>query len=226
MTPAVLLVEDDIDLGNLLKQYLELNGFSVVLSADGKCAKDRLLETTFDIVLTDVMMPLEDGFSLAAYLTQSYPQIPFLFITARKMKEDVIMGLQLGADDYIIKPFDAKELTLRIRNILRRTSAEKPNAERLTIGQYTFFPKNLLLEGPGGRQELTEREAELLQLLVENRNQLVRKRDILNRLWKESDFFTSRSMDVFVSRLRKYLSGDPAIVLESVRGAGLRLFIN
>jgi DNA-binding response OmpR family regulator len=226
MTQNVLLVEDDLDLGNLLKQYLELNGFSVVLSTDENCAKGRLLETTFDIVLTDVMMPLEEGFSLAVYLTQSYPQVPFLFITARKLKEDVIRGLQLGAADYIVKPFDAVELVLRIRNILRRTSAEKPNSERLTIGRYTFFPKNLLLEGPGGRQVLTEREAELLQLLVENKNQLVRKPDILNRLWKESDFFTSRSMDVFVSRLRKYLSGDPEIVLESVRGAGLRLITN
>ena len=226
MTQAVLIVEDDLDLGNLLKQYLELNGFSVVLSADGRSARDRLLETTFDIVLTDVMMALEDGFDLAAYLTQSYPQVPFLFITGRKQKEDVIRGLRLGADDYIVKPFDAQELVLRIRNILRRTSAEKRNAEMLMIGRYSFFPKNLILEGPGGRQVLTEREAELLQLLAENINQLVRKRDILNRLWKESDFFTSRSMDVFVSRLRKYLSGDPRIVLESVRGAGLRLMVN
>ena len=226
MTLAVLLVEDDLDLGNLLKQYLELNGFSVVLSADGRCAKDRLLETTFDIVLTDVIMPSTDGFAFAAYLNQSYPQVPFLFITGRKLKEDVIRGLQLGAADYIVKPFDAEELVLRIRNILRRTSAEKHNAEMLIIGRYSFFPKNLILEGPGGRQVLTEREAELLQLLAENINQLVRKRDILNRLWKESDFFTSRSMDVFVSRLRKYLSGDPRIVLESVRGAGLRLMVN
>ncbi len=225
MIQTILLVEDDQDLGTLLKQYLELNGFSVVLSTDGRAAKDRLSENVFDLVLTDIMMPLEDGFSLAAYLVQFHPKLPFLFVTARKLKEDVLRGLQLGADDYIVKPFDAEELVLRIRNILKRTAAGLQHGERLMIGQYSFFPKNLLLEGPGTRQVLTERESELLQLLAENQNQLIRKQEILNRLWKESDFFTGRSMDVFVSRLRKYLSGDPGIVIESVRGTGLRLII-
>ena len=225
MKQAILLVEDDQDLGHLLKQYLELNGFAVVLCVNGTSAKQQLKGSGFDLVLTDIMMPLEDGFSLAAYLVQSYPKLPFLFITARNLKEDVIRGLQLGADDYIIKPFDAEELVLRIRNILKRASAEVRRAEIINIGKYIFSPSNLLLEGFGTRQVLTEREAELLLLLAENVNHLVRKRDVLNRLWKDSDFFASRSMDVFVSRLRKRLAEDPGIVIESIRGAGVRLVI-
>ena len=226
MTETVLIVEDDQDLGQLLKQYLELNGFSVVLGGNGLEGRARLREQKFDIILTDVMMPKEDGFTFAAYVVQTYPALPVLFITARKMKEDVIKGLKLGADDYITKPFDADELVLRVRNILKRSSAKTPEVETLAIGNYTFYPKELLLQSPFGRRVLTEREAELLQLLTENMGQLVRKRDILNRLWKENDFFNGRSMDVFVSRLRKYLSDDSRIMIESVRGAGIRLMIN
>jgi len=225
MKQAILLVEDDLDLGNLLKQYLELSGYSVVLCVNGIDAKEQLQKKVFDIVLTDILMPLEDGFNLAAYLNRAYPRLPFLFITACNLKEDVIKGLQLGADDYIFKPFDVEVLVLRIRNILKRTSTESLNTEILAIGLYNFDTKNLILEGLGIRQYLTEREAELLRILADNKNQLVRKEDILNRLWKENDFFTSRSMAVFVSRLRKYLSGDPSIVIENIRGIGLRLLV-
>jgi DNA-binding response OmpR family regulator len=226
MMETVLIVEDDQDLGQLLKQYLELNGFAVVLSENGIEGRTHLREQKFDIILTDVMMPKEDGFTFAAHVVQTYPALPILFITARKLKEDVIKGLKIGADDYITKPFDADELVLRIRNILKRSSAKTPELETMIIGNYTFYPKELLLEGASQRRVLTEREAELLQLLTGNIGQLVRKRDILNRLWKGNDFFNGRSMDVFVSRLRKYLSDDPRITIESVRGAGIRLMIN
>ena len=225
MTLTILIVEDDQDLGLLLKQYMELYKFSVVLSRNGIEARACMRQQVFDIILIDVMMPEEDGFTFAADIAQTYPQVPFLFLTARKMKEDVMKGLQLGADDYIIKPFNADELILRIQNILKRTSAKKPEVQMRGLGNYHFYPKDLLLEGPKGRKTLTEREGELLFILVENLGQLVRKRDILNRIWKGNDFFNARSMDVFVSRLRKYLADDPRIVIESVRATGIRLMV-
>ena len=226
MKVAVLIVEDDEDFGDLLKQYLEMNGFSVDWSINGREARALLQTRFFDIVLTDVMMPVEDGFKFAAEVTLIYPQMPILFITARKMKEDIIKGLKLGADDYIIKPFDAEELVLRIRNILKRTTRKMEAPAMWLIGHYTFYPDELVLESPLGRQFLTEREAALLLLLREHAGQLVRKRAILNLLWQETDFFSGRSLDVFVSRLRKYLAGDPRIAIESIRGTGLRLIIS
>ena len=225
MNTAVLIVEDDEDLGQLLKQYLELNGFSVVWCVNGQEARAQLEQQLFDIVLTDVMMPVEDGFTFAAGVSLKYPQIPLLFITARKLQEDKIRGLTLGADDYIVKPFDAEELVLRIKNILKRAAIKKKVVTSWHIGHYIFYPDELLLEGPHGRQLLTERESAVLLLLREHSGQLVRKRTILNLLWKESDFFSGRSLDVFVSRLRKYLAGDQRIIIESVRGTGLRLMI-
>jgi len=226
MNEVVLIVEDDADLGPLLQQYLVLNGFSAELRTNGKEARVALQEKNFDIILTDVMMPVEDGFTFAAEITKTNPDIPFLFITASKLKDDVLRGLKLGADDYIVKPFDADELILRVRNILKRVSAKTPAPESFAIGRYTFYPQELLLVGPTDRRVLTERESQLLLLLRKNLGQLVRKRDILDRLWKESDFFTARSMDVFVSRLRKYLVDDPRIEIESIRSVGLRMIIN
>lgn len=225
MSKSVLIVEDDLDFGSLLKQYLEINGFEVVLAGNGRDGKARLREASFDIVLTDVMMPVEDGFTFAADIAIAYPRLPFLFITARKMKEDVMRGLKIGADDYIIKPFDADELVLRIQNILKRTSENRPILQSHHIGHFKFSPKDLVLDGPNGKQLLTDREAQLLEILSENAGRLVRKREILKSLWKDDDFFSGRSMDVFVSRLRKYLSADPRISLESIRGAGLRLIV-
>ena len=199
---------------------------------DGKLALDYLNQmkpedlSRIKAVFSDYMMPNMDGFTLAEEIRNNDPDVPLFFLSAKSMKEDILNGYKLGADDYITKPFDADELVLRIRNILKRSSAKIPEVETLAIGNYTFYPKELLLQSPSGRRVLTEREAELLQMLTENMGQLVRKRDILNRLWKENDFFNGRSMDVFVSRLRKYLSDDPRIMIESVRGAGIRLMIN
>jgi len=225
MNPVILIVEDDEDLGQLLKQYLELTGFTVFWSKNGYDGRAMLKEQAFDVVLTDIMMPVEDGFTFAAEVSKTFPHMPLLFITARKMKEDIITGLKLGADDYITKPFDAEELVLRIRNILRRTSKTPTISLTYLIGQYTFHPTELVLESTFGRQMLTEREAGVLLVLCEHIGQLVKKRDILHILWKESDFFAGRSLDVFISRLRKYMAGDPRITIESIRGAGLRLMI-
>lgn len=219
----ILIVEDDMDLGDLLKQYLEVKNFSVHRVFDGIEAREDLKENEYDILLLDVMMPREDGFALAEKLQKQYPHLPFLFVTARKMKEDILTGLKLGADDYITKPFDADELILRIQNILKRKlRIEIPLIATVQIGKFTFEPENLYLIYENSKINLTQKEAELLNYFVQHKNQLIRREQVLNLLWKETDFFSGRSLDVFVSRLRKYLSKDSSIEIESVRGIGFR----
>lgn len=223
MSANVLIVEDDVDLGHLLQQYLRLNGFQAHQVFNGIQARAILREQTYDILIIDVMMPKEDGFQLAEKLGQHYPELPFLFVTARKMKEDIINGLKLGADDYILKPFDADELILRIRNILKRTNKQPEDSNAvIPIGKYQFDPQNMRLKSALSEALLTEKEAQLLHYLCKHQNQLIKRNDILNYLWKESDFFNGRSMDVFISRLRKYLAEDSTIQIENVRGVGFR----
>lgn len=222
----VLIVEDDLDLGNLLKQYLELNKFQVHRVYDGVEAREELKQNEYDILILDVMMPKEDGFTLAQKLQSAYPDLPYLFVTARKMKEDILTGLKLGADDYITKPFDADELILRIQNILKRKrKAELPKVDVFQIGIFTFEPENFTLRSISSTKTLTEKEVQLLSYFIQHKNQLIKRNDVLNHLWQEADFFSGRSLDVFVSRLRKYLSEDPSIQIESVRGVGFRFLV-
>jgi DNA-binding response OmpR family regulator len=221
MSIRILIVEDDDDLGNLLKQYLELNDFYADRVYNGIEARQQLQKELYDILIIDVMMPKEDGFTLAEKLAVSNPGVPFLFVTARKMKEDVMYGLKLGADDYILKPFDADELIQRVRNILKRNQRIPIIPEPVIhIGIYRFEPKNLKLSTAESQRILTEKETSLLNYLCQHQNQIIRRKDILNLLWKESDFFNGRIMDVFISRLRKYLSADASIHIESIRGIG------
>lgn len=226
MNIKVLIVEDDIDLGNLLKQYLEINGFQAHRVFNGIEAREELKRETYDILIIDVMMPKEDGFTLAEKIVQIYPQLPFLFVTARKLKEDILHGLKLGADDYILKPFDADELIQRVRNILKRTKVTLVAQEIIQIGNYKFEPGNLMLTSLEEVKILTEKEAQLLHYLYLHQSQIIKRNDILNHLWKESDFFNGRSMDVFISRLRKYLAQDKTIHIESIRGIGFRFIID
>lgn len=222
----VLIVEDDLDLGNLLKQYLELNNFSVNRVFDGIEAREDLKSNEYDIAILDVMMPREDGFELAQKLQIQYTNLPFLFVTARKLKEDVLTGLKLGADDYITKPFDADELILRIKNILKRKQTTVlPKIETYQIGIFTFEPENFALISPNSTKTLTEKEVQLLSYFIQHKNQLIKRSEVLSHLWEEADFFSGRSLDVFVSRLRKYLSEDPSIQIESVRGVGFRFLV-
>jgi DNA-binding response OmpR family regulator len=227
MKTKILIVEDDADLGQLLQQYLDMNGFEARRVYNGEEAIDDLKNNNYDLLILDVMMPKEDGFRLAGKLTSYYPELPFLFVTAKKMKADILRGLQLGADDYIIKPFDADELILRMHNILKRV---KKNGKDMTgliaIGQYSYDHKNLQLSSSGKIRTLTDKEAKLLYYLCMRRGQLIKREEILSHLWKEPDFFSGRSMDVFISRLRKYLSEDPAVHLESVRGMGYQFYID
>ena len=225
----ILLAEDDQDFGNLLKQYLEISGYTITWVKDGKEALDKFKKDTFNICVLDVMMPKMDGFSLAENIIEIDPETPFVFLTARKLKEDKIKGLKLGADDYIVKPFEADELVLRLNNILKRTSKSVNNTSNqsiIKINNYTFNLKRLELIHNNYKQQLTEKEASLILFLYQHKNQLLKRQDILNAVWDNDDFFSGRSMDVFISRLRKYFKLDASISIESIRGVGLEFKVS
>jgi len=226
MNPTpLLLVEDDADLGRLLSKYLQVQGLQVSLATDGQSALVLLSQQSFDIVVLDVMLPKRDGFSLAETIKRLYPAIPFLFLTARREREDVLRGLTLGADDYMIKPFDADELILRVQNILRR-NASVPQIQRLiVIGNFQFEPSQLRLSSQSQSTLLTRKEAGVLELLAKQANRIVYRKDILESIWGNADYFNGRSLDVYVRRLRKLLANDPQLELESVRGSGFILHI-
>ncbi len=214
----ILLAEDDTDLGNVLAQYLDLQGYEIVLARDGEDAWQLFNTSNVDLCILDVMMPLKDGFELAKQISSKSPDTPFIFLTAKGLKEDRIKGLKLGADDYICKPFEVDELVLRIQNILKRTGLQE--IEKYEIGQYTFINNELLLKGFEKELILTVKEAKLLRYFLDHQNKLIKREDILIELWGENDYFLGRSMDVFISRLRKFLHDEKSISIETVRGAG------
>jgi DNA-binding response OmpR family regulator len=219
----ILLAEDDIDFANVLKQYLGIHNFEVHWTKDGEEAWKAFNNKAFDICVFDVMMPKMDGFTLAEKCVNLKPEIPFLFLTARNGSDDKIKGLKLGGDDYIVKPFEADELVLRITNILKRTSKPETilSSKEMHIGNYVFHTYRLELKLGDKIQQLTEKEAALITFLFKNKNQLLKRDQILNAIWKNDDYFSGRSMDVFISRLRKYFSDDASISIESVRNIGL-----
>lgn len=227
----VLLAEDDFDFGSILKQYLEIHNFNVTWANDGKAALDIFKTETknpFNICVFDVMMPKMDGFTLAEKVIEINPEIPFVFLTAKKMKEDRVKGLKLGADDYIVKPFEADILVLRLQNILKRTIKnsnqsinQSKNESSYNIGRYVFNAQNYQLKLDENTQRLTEKEAQLIAYFFKNKNQMIKRDDLLTAVWGSDDFFSGRSMDVFISRLRKYFKQDSNISIESARGVGL-----
>ncbi len=218
----ILLAEDDFDFGSILKQYLEIHNYTVTWAKDGKEALSIFAEGKFDICVFDVMMPKMDGFTLAEQVVGIDPEIPFIFLTAKKMKEDKIRGLKLGADDYIVKPFEADILVLKLQNILKRTRKVEPiKKDVVKIGNYEFDSVNHQLKLNEESQRLTEKETLLIQYLWEHRNRMIKREDVLKDIWGNDDFFSGRSMDVFISRLRKYFKEDNTINIESVRGVGL-----
>lgn len=228
MKKHILLAEDDFDYASILKQYLEFSGFDVTWAKDGKEALKLFPDAQPDICVFDVMMPQMDGFTLAEKVVDTYPETPFIFLTAKSMKEDKIKGLRLGADDYIVKPFEVEELILRITNILKRVQKTAPQHtadKKFKIGQYLFDSENYLLTHENVTHRITEKEAHLIQFLYACKNKLVKREDILKEIWGNDDFFSGRSMDVFISRLRKYFSEDPAISIPSVRGLGFEFNI-
>jgi DNA-binding response OmpR family regulator len=220
----ILLAEDDFDFADVLKQYLSLYNYEVTWAKNGIEALSIFEKEPFHICVFDVMMPKMDGFTLAEKIIEINPEIPFVFLTARKLKEDKLKGLKLGADDYIVKPFEADELVLRLNNILKRGAQKNytiNSVEEIEIGKYIFNPNRLELKLGNHIQRLTEKEVALILFLLKNVNKLVKRNEILEAIWKTDDFFAGRSMDVFISRLRKYFSNDSSISIESIRNIGL-----
>ncbi len=217
----VLIAEDDRDFGNILAQYVSISGFDVKLARDGKEAWEMFNNEKPDICVFDVMMPEMDGFTLAEKVKNAAPEIPFIFLTAKSLKEDIVKGLKLGADDYITKPFDPEVLILRINNILKR--AYSSANEEYTISKSELKFNTLELISGKKKEKLTLKEAQLLRYFILNKNKILTREDILTEIWGEDDYFLGRSMDVFISRLRKYLSEDKGIDIRTVRGTGFIL---
>jgi DNA-binding response OmpR family regulator len=224
----VLLAEDDADFASVLKQYLELYEYEITWAENGEEALTIFQSENFDICVFDVMMPKMDGFTLAEKIIKINPAVPFIFLTARKLKEDKIIGLKLGADDYIVKPFEADELVLRLNNILKRSNQKQtdlPIADELQIGSYLFDTKRLCLKNDSAIQQLTEKESALIHFFYTYKNQMVKREQILKTIWGNDDFFSGRSMDVYISKIRKYFKNDSRISIESVRNIGLEFKI-
>lgn len=221
--PRILYVEDDETLSFLTKDNLEENGYEVDHFLNGNDGLKAFNKNPYDICLFDVMLPEMDGFEIAENIRRYNDEIPILFLTAKSLKEDKIKGLQIGADDYITKPFSIEELILKIEVFLKRKYITAPKVAYDKVGNFEFDYKNLKLTSGKEEHNLTQKEADLLKLLIENQENTLRREDILKKLWGENDYFLGRSMDVFISRLRKYLKSDPNLKIENVHGVGFRL---
>jgi len=222
----IFLLEDDINFGTILKSYLELNGFSVVWVDDGKNALIEFSKTTFDFCIIDVMLPNIDGFSIAREIKKRDANIPFVFLTAKTLKTDVIEGFNIGADDYITKPFDSEVLLLKINVILKRQMDSiriNDNMTIVNIGKYTFNYELRTLISPKQEFKLSPKESELLKMLVLYKNNILPRDEALRSIWGDDNYFTTRSMDVYLTKLRKYLQDDPEIEILNVHGSGFRL---
>jgi len=217
----VLLAEDDRDFGNILSQYVTINGFDVKLARDGNEAWEMFEQEKPDICVLDVMMPEMDGFTLGEKIKKAQPDVPLIFLTAKSLKEDIVRGLKIGADDYITKPFDPEVLILRINNILKRAYSSSNDEFRISDSVLKFNTLELICGNT--KEKLTLKEAMLLKYFIINKNKILAREDILTEIWGEDDYFLGRSMDVFISRLRKYISEDKNIDIRTVRGTGFIL---
>ncbi|AZB24626.1 MULTISPECIES: response regulator transcription factor [Chryseobacterium] len=223
MKIKILLAEDDSDFGTILKQYLELEDFDISWYQNPEDIIPLLsTDFPFQIGILDVMMPNIDGFSLAKMILKEHNSFPILFLTAKNQKIDRLTGLKMGADDYIAKPCDPEELVLRIKNILKRTLPPVTEPQ-LKIGDYILETQKLLLSHPNGNVRMTVRELDLLLYLLKHNHSTITRNNILDNLWETNDYFTGRSLDVFISRLRKYFSHDPKVKIQSLRGIGFEI---
>lgn len=221
----ILLAEDDMNLGLLLTDFLGSHGYAVKLYRDGEAAMKAFTPGQFDFCILDVMLPVMDGFSLAKSIKSADKNIPVIFLTARSLKYDKLRGYDLGADDYITKPFDEDELLCRIQAVMNRVRTEVPASgnHHFRIGQFEFDVENLALKRGSEIRRLTSREAEVLRLLCLSVNNIVRRDQILTTIWGENDYFAGRSLDVFISKLRKYFAEDPGIRIENIPKVGFIL---
>jgi len=225
--PQVLLCEDDNNLGMVLKNYLELNDYDVTLERDGRLGLAAFQREKFDICLLDVMMPNMDGFTLAEAIRDVNPDVPLFFLSAKTMKDDIIQGYKLGADDYITKPFDSEVLLHKIKAILKRNEEmhkEEVNAE-FDLGKYHFNPRLRELTINGKTQVLSPKENELLKMLSEYKNDLLSREIALKKIWGSDTYFNGRSMDVYIAKLRKYLKEDTNLEIVNIHGNGFRLVV-
>lgn len=214
----VLLAEDDRDFGNILSQYVTISGFDVSIARDGKEAWEMFSRVKPDICVLDVMMPEMDGFTLGEKIKEARSDVPLIYLTAKSLKEDIVRGLKIGADDYITKPFDPEVLILRINNILKRAYSSTNDDFRISNTLLKFNSLELICGDT--KEKLTLKEAQLLKYFIINKNKVLPREDILTEIWGEDDYFLGRSMDVFISRLRKYISEDKNIDIRTVRGTG------
>ncbi len=220
----VLLAEDDMSLSFVIKDNLQDAGYTVTHCADGETAWQQYQKNTFDICLLDVNMPVRDGFSLAKKIRQQSDVIPIFFITAKSLEEDKIKGFETGADDYITKPFSMQELLLRMEVFLRRTKKLQADAvEAFTIGRLQFAYNELKIYDGTATVSLTQREADLLKFFAQHPNKILKREEVLLNVWGKDDYFLGRSMDVFITKLRKHLKADTDIILETIHGVGFRL---
>jgi len=227
MKAHLLYVEDDQSLGFVTRDNLELQGYQITHCSDGQEAIDTFDAQHFDLAILDVMLPNVDGYAIAEHIRKYNKQIPIIFLTAKSLKEDKIHGLKLGADDYIIKPFSIEELILKIEVFLRRSNiVETSAASNFKMSSYEFDYPNLHLKCATYEKVLTQKEADLLKFLAENKNNVAKRSDILTQIWGEDDYFLGRSLDVFISRLRKYLSHDENIKIENIHGVGFKFKCN
>ncbi|MBM3404190.1 MAG: response regulator transcription factor [Bacteroidetes bacterium] len=225
----VLLAEDDRNLGNILKDYLIAKGYDVTLCVNGQEAFNAFKKLELDFCIIDIMMPVKDGFTLIKEIRQIDSRIPLLILTAKSLQEDKLKGFELGADDYLTKPFSMDELLMRIQAILRRTekSRSEAGAENIfNIGKYSFDFNRHLLTIQQKQQKLTSKEAALLRLLCQQQNEVVDRSMALQRIWNDDNYFNARSMDVYIVKLRKYLRDDPDVELMNVHGVGFKLVVN
>jgi DNA-binding response OmpR family regulator len=223
-SPTILLVEDDDSLGYVIRDNLEIKGYNVVWCQDGNEVEETFKKIQPNVCILDVMLPGKDGFSLARIIKMQSPETPVLFLTAKSMIDDKLEGFKIGADDYITKPFHIEELVYRIEISLKRNKTEVASEPPpIPIGQYQFVSDKLLLKHPSGSITLTFKEGEILKILHHHRHRIVKREEILNHVWGSYDYFIGRSMDVFISKLRKYLKEDPTLQIVNYHGVGFRL---
>jgi len=222
----ILLVEDDVNLGLLLSEYLKAKGFPVTLKQDGKQGYDEYIRGDYNFLILDVMVPEKDGFTLAREIREIDEAIPILFLTAKSMQEDKLEGFKAGGDDYVTKPFSMEELLARINAILKR-AGQRNDTEKgpYTIGRFMFDPDNRLLKGSNNEVKLTTKENDLLKLLYRNKNTILDRNYALKKIWGDDSYFNGRSMDVYITKLRKHLKPDPSIQIINEHGKGFKLIL-
>jgi two-component system OmpR family response regulator len=234
-TYKILLVEDDQNFGDVLRSYLEMHDYQVTLATDGVLGLEAFKKGPYDLCILDVMMPRKDGFTLAREIRERDGEVPIIFLTAKTMKDDVLQGFKIGADDYIAKPFNSEELLYRIQAVLKRlhkTPDPRDDNREFNIGKYHFnYPLRILTYNDGlpasdnNQWKLSPKEAELLKMFCKYMNDVTPRSEALTKIWHEDNYFTARSMDVFVTKLRKYLSKDPAIEIVNIHGNGFQLLV-